>query len=48
MPQVKENVENLVKTKERSALWSKYAANFGKVAKCAAGARSLSAPSVVC
>ena len=41
MPQVKENVENLVKTKKRCALWSKCVAKFGKVPKCAAGAKSL-------
>ena len=33
MPQVKENVENSMKTEKRSALWSKCAAKFGKVAK---------------
>ena len=41
MPQVKENVENSMKTEKRSALWSKCAAKFGKVAKYAVGAKSL-------
>ena len=36
MPQVKENVGNLAKIKKRPALWSKCAAKFGNVAKCAA------------
>ena len=40
MHQVKENVENSGRPK-RSSLWSKCAAEFGKVAKCAAGAKSL-------
>ena len=41
MHQVKKNVENSVQTKKRSALWSECAAKFGKVAKCAASAKSL-------
>ena len=33
--------EKLSADQKRSALWSKCAAKFGKVAKCAAGAKSL-------
>ena len=39
MPQVKENVENLVKIKKRSALWSKRAAEFKKGASVLRGVR---------
>ena len=41
MAHVKESVKDLVKTKKIFALWSKCAAKFGKVAKCAMGVKSL-------